>query len=215
MDLRVRILAVALCACATHASGQNVPRMTLFTGYSYMHGLPTSDTVSLNGWAAELTVNLTRRLGLAGNFSGDYGSSSAITGVFTAAPISSSSGFVYLPTVTVGQTQARVTNHALLFGPAFRLVQNRRTAISLTAGIGAARATLNSPVFIFGSVAQTRATLLPVTGFAAGGGVSADIRLTERIAYRAVQFRFIGADCDFGWQRSLQLATGLVVYLAK
>jgi hypothetical protein len=211
MDLRVRILAVALCASATHASGQNVPRQTLFTGYSYMHGLPTSDTVSLNGWAAELTVNLTRRLGLAGNFSGDYGSSSAITGVFTDSPISS--GIVSLPTVTIGQARARVTNHTLLFGPECRLVQNRRTAISLTAGIGIARATLNSPVFIFGSVAQTRPTLLPVTGFAAGGGVSADIRLTQRIAYRAVQFRFIGADCDFGWQRSLQLATGLVVYL--
>jgi hypothetical protein len=211
MDLRVRIVVIALYACTTHASGQNVPRLTLFTGYSYMHGLPTGDTVSLNGWAAELTVNLTRRLGLAGNFSGGYGSSSAITGALAAAPISS--GFVFLPPVTIGQTQARVTNHTLLFGPEFRLVQNRRTAIRLTAGIGAARATLNNPVFIF--VAQTRPTLLPVTGFAAGGGVSADIRLTERIAYRAVQFRFIGGDCDFGWQRSFQLATGVVLYLAK
>jgi hypothetical protein len=123
VDLQVRILLLALCA--THASGQNVPRLTLFTGYSYMHGLPASDTVSLNGWDAEVRIKLTRRLGLAANFGGNYGSSSAITGAFTLQPISPGPPIVSLPTVTIGRTRVRVQHYFLLFGPQFRLFQNR------------------------------------------------------------------------------------------
>jgi hypothetical protein len=200
----------------THASGQNVPRLTLFSGYSFMHGLPTGDTVSLNGWAAELTLNLTRRLGFAANLSGDYGSSSVLTGTYTGGqPISPGSSFVTVPTVTLGRTQVGLSSHNLLFGPEFRPLQNRRAAISFNAGIGAVRATLSSPVFIAEFVGQTKPTIKPRVGFASGGGVSAEIRFTERIAYRVIQFRFIGGHFDFAWQRSLQLATGVVVNLAK
>ena len=180
-----------------------------------MHGLPSSNTVPLNGWAAELTFNPTRRLGLAANFSGDYGSSLAIIDAFTLIPTSPGSSFVTIPTVTTGLTRVRVANHSLLLGPEFRLVQNRRTAVSFTAGIGAARSTLNNPVVFFATAGQTEPKLPPSVGFATGGGVSVDVRLTEHAAYRVVEFRFTAGNLDFGWQRSVQLGTGLVFKLAR
>ena len=215
MGFRLRIpLPVALCICAIHAECQDVPKLTLFTGYSYMHGLPTGDAVSLNGWAATLAFNLTRRIGVAANVTGDYGASSVISGAFTLVPTTPGSPIVSVPSVTVGVTQVSVVKHSLLFGPEFRLGQKRRATVSLRAGIGAARHTLDGPVY-FESSGDAKPGLSSSTGFAASGGVIADVRLTNRISYRLLQSNFVAASLDFGWQRSVQLATGWVLNLAK
>jgi len=81
--------------------------------------------------------------------------------------------------------------------------------VSLLAGIGVARYTPDSPVFF--SVSANAQPRLPArNGFASDAAVNADVRLTNRISYRLLQARFIAADLDLGWQRSVQLATGLV-----
>ena len=205
-----------LCACAIKTNAQDPPRLALFTGYSYMHGLPRSDTVSLNGWAAEITLNVTRRFGVAANVSGDYGSSSAMTFVWTPGPFTpGGSTLVRPPTMTMEQTRLGVVNHYLLLGPEFRVVQTRRATVSLTAGIGAARSTLDDPTFFFVSSSGPEPTFPRSIGLAVGGGVNAEMRIAKHIAYRIMQFRYFAANSDYGWRRSLQLATGLVATLGS
>ena len=216
MGIRPRLLLpVALCICAIHAECQDVPKLTLFAGYSYMHGLPTGDAVSLNGWAAGLVFNLTRRLGVAANVSGDYGASSVITGAFLLVPTAPGSPIVSVSTVAVGRTQVSAVKHSFLFGPEFRLWHKRRATVRLMAGIGAVRHTLDGPVYIFDPSGDTKPGLPSSTGFATYGGVSADVRLTNRISYRLLQFNLVAARRDLGWQRNVQLATGLVLNLVK
>jgi|SRR5579871_6382092 len=206
--------AVALFGYAIPSKGQDVPRVMLFTGYSYMQGLPIDERASLNGWAAALDFNLTRRFGVAVDVTGDYGTSSVITGLFQIVPIEPGSSVVNLGGVSVGKTQLSILKHSFLLGPEFRLWYKRRATVTLMAGIGAARYTLDSPVYLFTSD-NSRPQLPASNGFTSGGGVSVDIRITRRISYRLLQSRFAAARVDFGWQRSVQLATGLVIDLLK
>jgi hypothetical protein len=202
---------------ATAAKSQDVPKATLFAGYSYMHGLPTEERVSLNGWAAGFDLNLTRRLGIAVDLSGDYGASSVVTGSFQIVPSQPGSSTVSVPTVSVARTEVSILKHSILLGPEFRVWQKRRATVTLMAGIGAARYTLDSPVFLFTSL-NTKPELAASNGFASGGGIGVDIRLTRRVSYRLLQSRFVAARVEFGnsgWQRSIQLATGLVIDLVK
>ena len=211
------LFAAALFGHAIPSRSQDVPEAMLFTGYSYMHRLPTDERVSLNGWAAGFDLNLTRRLGIAVDVTGDYGASSVITGSFQIVPSEPGSSVVSVPTVSVGRTQVSILKHSLLLGPEFRVWQKRRAIVTLMAGIGVARYTLDSPVFLFTS-GSTKPELPARTGFASGGGVGVDVRLTRRVSYRLLQSRFVAARGDFGnsgWQRSIQLATGLVVDLMK
>jgi hypothetical protein len=179
-----------------------------------MHGLPTGDTVSLNGWAGGLVLNLTRRIGIAANITGNYGSASAITGSFQIQSTAPGPRLVNLPNVLVGRAQVAISKHSLLVGPNFRLWSRGRRSMSIMTGIGFARYRPDSPLFFFVS-ANAEPRLPDKNGLAADADVSADLRLTHRISYRLIQSRFIAAHLVFGWQRSVQFATGLVVDVGK
>ena len=209
------LFAAALFGYAIPSKSQDVPRAILFTGYSYMHGLPTDERVSLNGWAAGFDLNLTRRFGIAVDVTGDYGASSVVTGSFQIVPSEPGSSVVSVPTVSMGRTQVSILKHSLLVGPEFRVWQKQRATVTLMAGIGVAHYTFDSPVFLFTS-GNTKPELPASNGFASGGGVGVDVRLTRHVSYRLLQSRFVAARIDFGnsgWQRSIQLATGLVIDL--
>lgn len=211
------LFAAALFLYAIPSKSQDVPKAMLFAGYTYLHGLPTDERVSLNGWAAGFDLKLTRRLGLALDVTGAYGASSVITGSFQIVPSEPGSSIVTVPTVSVGRTQVSILKHSILLGPEFRVWQQRRATVTLIAGIGVARYTLDSPMFLFSSL-NTKPELAASNGFASGGGVGVDVRLTRRVSYRLLQSRFVAARIDFGnsgWQRSIQLATGLVIDLLK
>jgi opacity protein-like surface antigen len=83
--MRVRLLVVLLFALSSVVFGQEFRRAEVFGGYSYMNvdteGL--GDRVSAHGWAASLTVNVNRWLGVTADFSGHYkpncGSVSGVT----------------------------------------------------------------------------------------------------------------------------------------
>ena len=213
------LFAAALFGYAIPSKGQDVPKAALFTGYSYMHGLPTDERVSLNGWAGGFDLNLTRRLGIAVEVTGDYGASSVITGSFQIVPSEPGSSVVSVPTVSMGRTRLSILKHSFLFGPEFRVLQKSRATLTLIGGVGAARYTLDSPVvFSLASSGNAKPQLPASNGFASGGGVNVDVRLTRRVSYRLIQSRFVAARVEFGnsgWQRSIQLATGLVIDLLK
>lgn len=162
------LFAAVLFGYATPSKSQDAPKATLFTGYSYGHGLPTDERVSLNGWAAGFDLKLTRRLGLAVDVTGDYGASSVITGSFQIVPSEPGSSLVSVPTVSVGRTHVSILKHAILLGPEFRVWQRRRATVTLMAGIGVARYTLDSPVFLFAPL-NTKPELAAGNGFSIRG----------------------------------------------
>jgi hypothetical protein len=51
---------------------QDYPKAEIFGGYSYFRANP--DALSLNGWNASVTGNITNYFGVEGDFSGHYGS---------------------------------------------------------------------------------------------------------------------------------------------
>jgi hypothetical protein len=194
----------ALCVCAVRARAQEAPRFTVFGGYSFMHAVPGDNGVSLNGWAADATINLTRRFGVAASFSGEYRPTSVyvLPAIMPGSSVVSAGSFAAL-------SQSSVVKHSALIGPEFRPLNNRHLVVRFAGGVGPARSTRDGWVFGFLSSTASPSS----TGVAVGGGASADVRLTKRLAYRAVQFKFIARHSDFGWQRSIQLATGLVLNL--
>lgn len=73
-------LGILLCLCSP-ALGQEVPRVEVFAGYSYLNfdlkanTTPTDGALnreSFNGWEASATVSLNRWFGLEGDLSGHY-----------------------------------------------------------------------------------------------------------------------------------------------
>ena len=180
-----------------------------------MNGLPAGNAVSLNGWTADLTFRLARRLGLAARTSGGYGGAAVITGSFGLVPVAPGSTTVTVPTVTVGITRVAVVKHLLVAGPEFRLWQKRRLSVGVMAGIGAARFTPDSPVFLFVSLGEPSPTLQARAGFAGCGAASVDITLSDRVSYRLLQPGWLVVQAGNGWKHSIQLATGLVIRLTR
>jgi hypothetical protein len=201
------ILSVGLLA-------QDVPKVGLFVGYSYLRtggvsnaGLVGLGAVSLNGWDASAKFNVTSRIGLLADFSGQYGDRR-----------------VQLPAASNPALQPRpgdFRQHTFLFGPEFRVLGTDRIAVNLRALAGVAnRNTLVAPLSqpiestppLIGNPATpiTQLTVSGGNGFAASFGGSIDYRINDRLAYRFVQpepllTRFAGST-----QPDFRVATGLV-----
>jgi hypothetical protein len=201
------ILSVGLFA-------QAVPKVELFGGYSYFGagsvssaGLVGLAAANLNGWGAAAKFNVTSRIGLLADFSGQYGDRR-----------------VQLPAGSNPSIQPRpgdVRQHAFLFGPEFRVLKTDRVVVNLRALAGVAnRNTLVAPLSqpsestppLVGnpSPAITQLTVSGGNGFAASFGGSVDYRINDRLSYRLVQAELLLTRFGGSAQPDLRVATGLV-----
>lgn len=202
-------IAIVMCIGAQVALCQDAPKLGVFAGYSHMRGLPTSDTVPLNGWAAALFLKVKPRIGLVATAFGDYGTATMLSGSYTSPP-NDGSVTVGLPTVRVYRTPLPVQKHSISLGPEIRALKWRGVAIHASAGIGIVRGNYDAPMILF--VSPGEALKSPSSfGVAAFGGGNAQIRLTERLAVRVVQVDYVGTQVQQGWQRNVRLSTGFVV----
>jgi hypothetical protein len=163
---------------------QDTPRAELFLGYSALitdsaqavldDGVTTvrvkRETGYINGWNAALAVNATSWLGFVGDFSGHYG------------PIDYQ-GSVGSNTATFG-SQVRV--HQYLGGPQFS-VRGDSTRLFVRALIGAV--SVRESVSVGGLDIDESDT-----GLAVGAGGGLDVRINDRLAWRAFQ-------ADYFWYR--------------
>ena len=185
MKLTQRIPAVlvtaALLASASllnaQLPGSAFPRTEIFVGYTYIRAVPTlasgNRLVWLNGGSTSLAYNFTRSFGLVTDFGGYDASQLYLTGPGVAAP---------------GAVDASGTAYTFLFGPRLSLRKSRHFTPFVQVLGGGAYAT---------SVTLKTCTVAPCTplpeqgslALAAGGGL--DIRLSHRLAWRAVQAEYL------------------------
>lgn len=78
---RIVLLVAILVAAALVATAQEMPRVEVFGGYSYLYAGSSGQEkgFGLNGWTAQGSVNLNNWLGLTGDFGGYYGSPSSVS----------------------------------------------------------------------------------------------------------------------------------------
>lgn len=199
------LLAFALALAPLHAQD----RLALFTGYTYQHGLPTGNHVSLNGWTAALTWRPMPRLGIAALATGGYGSSSALIGVISnpflgsVAPASAAS---------INRAKLPVRRYSILFGPDFRIFRKSCVTLGATAAAGVDHSSLDAPfIFDFASAPAFILRNLPSrTGPALSAALRTDLRLTRCLSYRPVEATYLAAHHDGIWRSTIQLSTGIL-----
>ena len=205
--------AFLLCCLARQAfAQQDVPRVEVFGGYSYLHidtqGVTGSTLVNacnqilgagtcppgsiqvhqnFNGWNAAAQVNITRILGVKADFSGHYGT-----------PITLS------PQIQILLQEAGITglppsarSYSYLFGPVVSQNMGRYRPFA-HALFGAISVGTNVSGVSLGGLGIPGLTLSDnAFAMAFGGGV--DVRLRDRVSLRVGQFDYLFTKHDFSF----------------
>ncbi len=175
------VCLVLLSVMSLYAAAQDHPKAELFAGYSALITESEEDAIVigtdrysvkretgfLNGWNASLAYNPTKWLGFVGDFSGHYGS------IDSTVSIPGQSATIGLKTHV----------HTLLFGPQFSARHDSYTAFARVL-VGAA--ILDQSISVLGISASGGQSGF---AFAAGGGF--DVKINDRISWRAVQADYI------------------------
>jgi hypothetical protein len=182
--MKTLLFSLAVLLVSLPVAAQDHPRMELFLGYSALvtpsdeavitDGFDTvrvkRETAFVNGWNASLAVNANSWLGFVGDFSGHYG------------PVDYNASDS-INNLTFG-TRTRV--HQYMVGPQFSR-RGDSTRLFVRALIGAV--TVKQSVSIEDlNINETE------TGLAVGAGGGLDIRINDRLSWRAVQ-------ADYFWYR--------------
>jgi opacity protein-like surface antigen len=169
------VIGIVLCFCSS-SHAQDVPRVEIFGGYSYLNIDVSSlsnalnqagvsgvgDRLSLNGWETSANVNLNRWVGIEGDLSGHYkGDCEGLSGL-TCKDLSFMGG----PRFTYRKGKITVFAHGLFGGDTASVSTNGANFVSGASDVSA-------------SLSNTSFAL------AAGGGV--DYMVTNRISVRLGQ----------------------------
>jgi opacity protein-like surface antigen len=203
----------------------STPKVQIFGGYSLVHagkggltgaaadsamGAPSGTfgvASNFNGWNVEAQYNVTRWLGVVGDFGGRYG---------TPIVASSASGVSGLPSLTA---------YSLLFGPVLSYKTKARMTPFVHALFGWDRASLSGSA-LSGLPSSSAATTYTDFAMAFGGGL--DYKLSRHLAVRVGQLDYLytGHDLNslygsaFGpgrfqglasHENNLRFSTGIVV----
>lgn len=210
---KVLAIALLLLFCGVYTVAQDYPKAQVFGGFSYLHadtegatvtslGLPAGSSIKTwyPGWEAAVQFNLTKLLGVKGDFSGNYGTPVTVPGV--PLPSARTYSFLFGPVVSFRGERATPFVHALFGG----------NHISLDAST-----TLATPA---GSE----------TAFAMAFGGGLDVKLTHHFGLRVGQFDYLytkhcgnlgaltGGACTLGvpgapaaHQNNFRFSTGVVI----
>jgi hypothetical protein len=202
-NLKPSLFAPRAAARPRPQGGDDFPRSELFAGYAF--GLLDGGEdgyIGTHGWNASVSGNFTGSFGLVGDFSGYYGRNTVLGRVNNVAVRADADYKVY----------------TFLVGPQFSA---RRESVTpfVRALFGVARADVKGRGSVAG-VGQVVEIKIEDTAFAAAFGGGVDVRLTDRVWWRAIQAdyiltRFDTIDETFqvtqrGNQHNFRLATGLV-----
>src|SRR5215467_13685811 len=190
------LFAAALVMLASlPALAQNYPSAELSGGFSYLH---IQRGGNLYGWDASVAGNFNRWFGLAGEFSGHYGSNDAAgTAVLVPVPLPPA-------TFTVSNGSSVYT---FLFGP--RISYRRAKRITPFGHVlpGFARSafsvTVSAPPFSSHIAGSSTAFAMAV-----GGGL--DLGLTRSFAFRMIQADYLLTHFGGRNQNNARITTGLV-----
>jgi len=196
---------------------QETPKVEVFGGYSYL-GLTEQSRVllkaaSLSGWNASVKLNVTPRIGLLADFSGNYGERGLTP--YTMNSLTTPGELMRVEAVPGDMRQ-----HTFLFGPELRLLRRGRLSVNVRALMGVAHTNtlvlpLREPIQRPRGSPITERTFPSASTFAAAFGGSLDYRITDRLSYRIVQSEILltrmGSTASENWnQYNFRLSTGVV-----
>jgi len=190
------LLAAALVTLASlPALAQNYPSVEVSGGFSYLH---VQGGGNLYGWDASVAGNLNRWFGLAGEFSGHYGSNDAAgTAVFVPGP----------PSSTTFSISSGSNIYTFLFGPRLSYRKDKRITFFGHVLPGFARSgfsvTVSAPPFSSHTSGSSTAFAMAV-----GGGL--DLGLTRSFAFRMIQADYVLTHFGGTNQNNARITTGLV-----
>jgi hypothetical protein len=172
--------AVFLLACSGISAAQNTPWVEVFGGYSNLQA-------AYNGWDASVAFNPTSWLGIVGDGSGYYTTSTVSVG----------------STLLGVRTNINASAYAAMFGPQLSL---RKSRVHLFARglVGPVHLTAASPAFHV-TAAGTE------TGY--GGGLGLDIVLFRRVAVRLFQADYLRTNFASRTQDLGRISGGIVIQL--
>ncbi len=166
------VLVFSLSA-ALPASAQDIPKLEVFGGYSFLHA---QGRQNLNGWNASVTTNLSSWLGLTTDFSGHYHSQ---TETLTLP----------LPMPSPVRVTFNESFHQFLFGPRLRWRVREHYRPFTHALFGLSRESFRSEVFGFPN------PLPPLIdtdgGFAMALGGGFDVPINDWFALRPLQADYL------------------------
>lgn len=193
--MRRLIRAVLPLLCVLPSFTQDSPRVDVFGGFQYMYagsfdGLGASG--STYGWNGSAAFRLTRYLAAAADFSGNYRSEN-----------------VAYVAINNQAYPASIRIYTYTFGPVVHLNPGGRVNPFVHAMFGGAHVRPTACVIFSGSPDECGSG--SASGFAAivGGGV--DLRYSERLSYRPLQFDWVHLPSQFGGvNNNLRASTGIV-----
>lgn len=194
-------ICLILAVLAGGVWAQDVPKVELFGGYSYLRGDTSAfgtgfvSGVNLNGWEASANFNANKWFGIKADFDGHYGSPNILSS---------------------GTYNVDMKFHTFLFGP--QLSHRSEKVTAFAHGLfGAAHVKADAGIILAGT--QPRAVqpriLLPTSdtdtalAMAFGGGF--DWNVKKNFAIRVIQGDYLMTKVYSDTQNNFRLSTGIVL----
>jgi opacity protein-like surface antigen len=193
---------VVLCLPLAALAQEEAPKVEISGGYSFVNG--GGDTS--HGFNASFTGNVTRRIGVVGEFNRYTESETINIPNLSTFPIE---GFPTLPPLPdLGPINIKASLSTFLFGPRLTLIRGKKAEPFVHGLLGAARSS-----FDFSSPGITGGGDNNAFAFALGGGV--DIKAHKNFAIRVAQLDYLGARGGGVRLNSFRYSAGIVVRLGN
>jgi hypothetical protein len=178
---RLFLIATLLVLLPGATRAQEIPKLELYGGYSYLRADDVSAGANMHGWGAAVTGNTNGWFGVTLDFSGHY------RGI-DARP----------------DTAARVNTHLMTVGPRFSYRASERLTpfAHIMAGVGRSGYRADTLAGSFDGVHYSYALV-------AGGGI--DLKLANRLAWRLFQGDYVVTRFAGRYEHHVRLSTGLVL----
>jgi opacity protein-like surface antigen len=193
---------VVLCLPLAALAQEEAPKVEISGGYSFVNG--GGDTS--HGFNLSFTGNVTRRIGVVGEFNRYTESETLNVPNLSAFPIE---GFPTLPPLpNLGPINIKASLSTFLFGPRLTLIRGKKAEPFVHGLLGAARSSID-----FSGPGITGGGDSNAFAFALGGGV--DIKAHKNFAIRVAQLDYLGARGGGVRLNSFRYSAGVVIRLGN
>jgi opacity protein-like surface antigen len=198
-------LLMVICLPLAAVAQEEAPIVEISGGYSFLRldggdapdGV-TSDSLKMNGFHTSVAGNLTRRIGIVGEFN-RFTKSASASNLLGAIPID-------VP-VDLSQIDVKLRVQTFLFGPRVTLYRGKAEPF-VHALFGGAR--ISAEASVLGISREDSASAF---AYALGGGL--DIKVHKNLAIRVAQLDYLGARNEGENLSNFRYSAGIVIRLGK
>jgi len=205
--MKYLLLLSAILLMASSVAAQEVPKMEVFGGYSYLREDLGGAHPGLNGFDASFTYNINHFLGVKADISGHFNGKTTIN----------------IPTVDFGglilnrSADIRSSNLLFLFGPQLTYRKMGRLVPFGHVLLGGVRRKVSFPAEVqtIGNTTITTIIKGADTGFGIAFGGGLDIKVAKGVGFRLAQADYVLGNIAGDRQNIMRISTGLVLQFGK